>query len=109
MRLVDIDEFKNNTVSKFERNNNFEYRDMVKSIIFSIVQDLDKQPTAYNIDRVIEQLEKVSFVDVDEEYADDGQRMLFLHDAIEIVKKGGIEWKIDALAYMATYALQYIN
>lgn len=91
MRLVDIDEFENNTVSKFERNNNFEYRDMVKSIIFSIVQDLNKQPTAYNIDRVIEQLEKVSFVDVDEEYADDGQRMLFLHDAIEIVKKGGIE------------------
>ena len=90
MRLVDIDEFENNTISEFERNNNFEYRDMVKSIIFSIVQDLDKQPTAYNIDRVIEQLEKASFVDVDEEYADDGQRMLFLHDAIEIVK-GGVE------------------
>lgn len=52
---------------------------------------IDEQPTAYDIDRVIEQLEKVSFVDVDEEYADDGQRMLFLHDAIEIVKKRGIE------------------
>ena len=44
------------------------------------------QPTAYDIDKVIEQLEEVSFVDVDEEYADDGQRMLFLYDAIEIVK-----------------------
>ena len=52
---------------------------------------IDEQPIAYDIDRVIEQLEKVSFVDVDEEYADDGQRMLFLHDAIEIVKKRGIE------------------
>ena len=52
---------------------------------------IDDQPTAYDIEYVIEQLEKVSFVDVDEEYADDGQRMLFLHDAIEIVKKGGIE------------------
>ena len=52
---------------------------------------IDEQPTAYDIDRVIEQLKKVSFVDVDEEYAGDGQRMLFLHDAIEIVKKGGIE------------------
>ena len=50
---------------------------------------IDDQPTAYDIDRVIEQLGKVSFVDVDEEYADDGQRMLFLHDTIEIVKKGG--------------------
>ena len=52
---------------------------------------IDEQPTAYDIDRVIEQLKKVSFVDVDEEYAGDGQRMLFLHDAIEIVNKGGIE------------------
>ena len=51
---------------------------------------INKQPTAYDIDKVIKQLEKVSFVDIDEEYADDGQRMLFLHDAIEIVK-GGIE------------------
>ena len=48
------------------------------------------QPTAYDIDKVVEQLEKVSFVDVDEEYADDGQIILFLHDAIEIVK-GGLE------------------
>ena len=52
---------------------------------------IDDQPTAYDIEYVIEQLENVSFVDIDEEYADDGQRMLFLHDAIEIVKKGGIE------------------
>lgn len=48
------------------------------------------QPTSYDIDKVVEQLEKVSFVDVDEEYADDGQIILFLHDAIEIVK-GGLE------------------
>ena len=50
---------------------------------------IDDQPTAYDIEYVIEQLENVSFVDIDEEYADDGQRMLFLHDAIEIVKRGG--------------------
>ena len=49
---------------------------------------IDEQPTAYDIDKVVEQLEEVSFVDVDEEYADDGQRMLFLHDATEIVKGG---------------------
>lgn len=95
MRLIDVDEFKNYTVNDFERNKNLfgdtEYRDFVKAIIFAVVQDLDEQPIAYDIDRVIEQLEKVSFVDVDEEYVDDGQRMLFLHDAIEIVKKGGVE------------------
>ena len=60
------------------------------SISYGILSDIEYFPTAYDIDKVIEQLENVSFVDVDEEYADDGQRMLFLHDAIEIVK-GGVE------------------
>ena len=61
------------------------------SLSYGILSDIEYFPTAYDVDKVVEQLEKVSFVDVDEEYADDGQRMLFLHDAIEIVKKGGIE------------------
>ena len=59
------------------------------SISYGILSDIEYFPTAYDIDNVIEQMENVSFVDVDEEYADDGQRMLFLHDAIEIVKRGG--------------------
>ena len=61
------------------------------SLSCGILSDIEYFPTAYDIDKVIEQLEKVSFVDVDEEYADDGQRMLFLHDAIEIVKRGSSE------------------
>ena len=60
------------------------------SLSYGILSDIEYFPTAYDIDNVIEQLENVSFVDIDEEYADDGQRMLFLHDAIEIVK-GGVE------------------
>ena len=59
------------------------------SLSYGILSDIEYFPTAYDTDNVIEQLENVSFVDIDEEYADDGQRMLFLHDAIEIVKRGG--------------------
>ena len=59
------------------------------SISYGILNDIEYFPTTYDADNVIEQLENVSFVDIDEEYADDGQRMLFLHDAIEIVKRGG--------------------
>ena len=59
------------------------------SISYGILSDIEYFPTAYDVDKVLEQLENVSFVDIDEEYADDGQRMLFLHDAIEIVKRGG--------------------
>ena len=79
MRLIDADmlraEFNNNTLWHYT----------------GIRAKIDGAPTAYDIDKVIKQLEKVSFVDVDEEYADDGQKMLFLHDAIEIVKKGDVE------------------
>ena len=61
------------------------------SLSYGRLSDIEYFPTAQDADNVIEQLENVSFVDIDEEYADDGQRMLFLHDAIEIVKRGGAE------------------
>ena len=61
------------------------------SLSYGILSDIEYFPTAYDVDKVVKQLENVSFVDVDEEYADDGQRMLFLHDAIEIVKRGGVK------------------
>ena len=70
---------------------NWEDDGVIMDILACVRDMVFDQPTAYDIDRVIEQLKKVSFVDVDEEYAGDGQRMLFLHDAIEIVNKGGIE------------------
>ena len=81
-RLIDADKLKDERRTLPMMSN---WGEMLISLL------IDEQPTAYDIDRVIEQLENVSFVDVDEEYAGDGQRMLFLHDAIEIVKKGGIE------------------
>ena len=80
-RLIDADKLKDERRTLPMMSN---WGEMLISLL------IDEQPTAYDIDRVIEQLEKVSFVDIDEEYADDGQRMLFLHDAIEIVK-GGVE------------------
>ena len=82
MRLIDADRLNDELITLPMMSNWGE-------ILISLL--IDEQPTTYDIDRVIEQLEKVSFIDVDEEYADDGQRMLFLHDAIEIVNKGGIK------------------
>ena len=70
---------------------NWEDDGVIMDILMCIRDMAFDQLIAYDLEYVIEQLEKVSFVDVDEEYADDGQRMLFLHDAIEIVNKGGIE------------------
>ena len=64
---------------------------VIMDILMCIRDMVFDQLIAYDLEYAIEQLKNVSFVDIDEEYADDGQRMLFLHDAIEIVKKGGIE------------------
>ena len=106
MRLIDIDEFENNTVSNFERNKNLfgdtEYRDFVKAIIFAVVQDLDKQSIAYDIDKVIEQLEKLekehpyrvigqpdTYSQYNEAWQDCMDRVL------GIVKRGGTECKTD--------------
>ena len=69
---------------------NWEDDGVIMDILMCIRDMAFDQLIAYDLEYVIEQLEKVSFIDVDEEYADDGQRMLFLHDAIEIVK-GGVE------------------
>ena len=81
MRLIDAD-VMHREIDKYDPEGRMSLKNIKRYI--------DAQPTAYDIDKVIKQLENVSFVDVDEEYADDGQRMLFLHDAIEIVK-GGVE------------------
>lgn len=69
---------------------------VIMDILTCVREMVCDQPTAYDIDNVVEQLEKVSFVDVDEEYADDGQRMLFLYDAIEIVKGGQNERSVES-------------
>lgn len=84
MRLIDADEL----LKKFSYGGVADTEED-KAWITTIRRTIKAQPTKYDIDKVVEQLEEVSFVDVDEEYADDGQRMLFLHDSIEIVKKDG--------------------
>ena len=70
---------------------NWEDDGVIMDILMCVRDMAFDQLIAYDLEYVIEQLENVSFVDIDEEYVDDGQRMLFLHDAIEIVNKGGIE------------------
>ena len=56
-----------------------------------VIQLLDKEPTAYDISKVVAELEDAKFLmppENDNHYADNG---LFLEDAIDIVKRGGVE------------------
>lgn len=81
MRLIDADDFKKFLQALCKAGAPYE----------EVVQLLDKQPTVYDIEKVVEELDKASFLMPPREkghYADNG---LFLDDAIDIVRKGGME------------------
>ena len=84
MRLIDVDKlFK--TLNKLEIPF---YADINNAI--------NSQPTAYNVDKVVEQLEKSHFhtdVTFDDDGCcnDDSEEVVNLNEAIEIVRRGGID------------------
>ena len=51
-------------------------------------RDIDKEPTAYSVEKVIEELEEVAYVD------EDVNSFVDLEDATEIVKQCGAEQKL---------------
>ena len=66
-----------------------------------ILGDIEDMPTTYDIDKVIEELEKSSkWINETNGYCDDGNDYIPLSKAIEIVKNGGVsddvcEWEKD--------------
>ena len=78
MRLIDADELKNIlTVA--------EYPCVLQNTLIEII---DMQPTAYDTDKVLEQLKEASY----ERFGNDGmggELVVNLDDAIEIIKGGG--------------------
>lgn len=77
-RLIDADKFKGKVIASHTGSG------VIKLIA------IDEVPTAYDPDKVVEQLEKVAF----ERYGNDGmggERVVNLDDVIEIVKGGGVD------------------
>lgn len=78
-RLIDADELKE-TLLKFNyttaHNQIFRY--------------IDQQPTAFDTEKVVEQLEGLSNAEADYYYARSND-VIDREDAIDIVKKGGVE------------------
>lgn len=82
MRLIDADAFKSQIAGMAISNN---YPTNKANALCELI---DAQPTAYDPDKVVEQLEKVAF----ERYGNDGmggEMVVNMDDAIEIVKGGG--------------------
>ena len=103
MRLIDADEFMK-TVLRMKRLNEEcplsdiylenekinNYETGQRETFDLITENLDAQPTAYDKNKVAEQLESLSNAEADYYYARSND-VIDREDAIDIVKKGGVE------------------
>ena len=83
MRLIDADKLIE------DMSNKWDMQDLYLPIHFKELL-IDEQPTAFNVDKVVEQLEKSHF-HTDATFDDDSEEVVNLNEAIEIVRKGGID------------------
>ena len=68
-----------------------------REIIINIIPTIKNQPTAYDIDKVVEELEKIRAKETcNKEKCDTKEicRICVVDDAIEIVKQGGVVKKV---------------
>lgn len=84
MRLIDADTLKEYCMRASKSDDDFR-----RVSLATLASEIDAQPTAYDVDKVLEQLEAYS-------NADEAERLgtmpvVELADAIKIVKGGGVE------------------
>ena len=83
MRLIDADKLQEDLEKVKKESATFV--DILHIIGFQIV--VDKQPTAFDVEKVVEQLEKESYyIDIETD-----REVVNLNEAIEIIKAGGID------------------
>ncbi len=91
VRLIDADVFKEYIKNGFRDVTNLfkteEYRDLARQITDAFCLDIDEQPTAYDVYKVVEQLEEASFYD---SFVSEETKVIDFPKAIEIVKAGGL-------------------
>lgn len=93
MRLIDADKLLMliNEQKEKETGSYSKGRNEGLNIAKSIINDETQMPTAYDVDKVVEQLEATRDV-LDEEMTQTYIWNRAISEAIEIVKAGGIEW-----------------
>lgn len=73
-RLIDADALREKVMQKYD-------------YVEEYLEDIDSQPTVYDVERVVAELEEASF----EQYYEDYFVAIDKDDAIDIVKRGGID------------------
>ena len=97
MRLIDADELKKELYQQWFMDILLRQRNS-EDIFYALAQKIDEQPTAYNVDKVVEKLEELNkynlnladmMLDIQSNGLD--RHFICLEDAIEIVKAGGTD------------------
>lgn len=90
-RLIDADLLKE-SVAKWLKSYKPDETETIKlaCVLESVVEEIDEQPTAFDVDEVIQQLETLT-EDKCSESGDDWYTAECLNEAVEIVKGGGVE------------------
>ena len=89
-RLIDADLLKDNIIKCLKPLDPEEEMIDVNVALVSTLMEIDGQPTAYDVDKVVEQLEKL-LEDNTSDSGDDWYTAECLNRAIKIVKDGGIK------------------
>lgn len=87
MRLIDANKFYEDLVKEYPQVVNG-FGSKINTFTDNVKEMLDEYEVVYDVDKVIEQLIFTSYMDDSDWWSD---RVIHLDDAIDIVKKGGIE------------------
>ena len=98
MRLIDADLLKKN-IAKWLQGSDPQETEMVRvdDIAVSVIMEIDEQPTAYDVEKVVEQIKELSFeaeivIPQSDGYDDTATKEIISTPiATEIVKEGGAE------------------
>ena len=95
MRLVDADKLLDDMKKELEKAVNEENMDKAECMVImtaaiALKDFVNRQPTAYDVDKVVEQLEKQVY-EIDDSLSLSARDVIDEEDVFEIVKAGGID------------------
>ena len=92
MRLIDESELKKSIEKWLNPNPNADRMVDIKDIVVSVMMEIEEQPTAYDVDKVVTELERKKFIEQETILSDVHQGFnAGLSMAIQIVKGGGVD------------------
>ena len=101
MRLIDVEKLLNDMKNELEKAVNDENMDkddymVIMTSAIALKDFVNRQPTAFDVEKVVSELEKSHFhtestFDDDGYCNDDSEEVVNLNEAIEIIKRGGID------------------